>query len=953
MYRTVPIIIVIILSIVLSKITFGNEMLRVGVYQNSPKVFLDENNQPQGFFVDLMDEIAQHEGWQVEYVFGSWSDNLERLENEEIDILLDVAYTDERAKRFKFNNIFAVDGWLEVFALEGCQIGSVLDMENKTIAVLEDSRQDKLVRRLFNKKLRIKVELRSYKDYPQTVNALLKKEADAIVASRFFYFSSERPENVLPTSVIFGLSQAYFAFPKTIDDGIISAVDKHLKSFKNNPTSIYYRSLKKWFKKPQDKIPGQYLLWIIVISSCLLILAVLFVYFLKLQVKNKTAELKRKNLELQNLYTQSQKAEMELTKFSFMVENARQEVYLVYPSGKLAYVNSATSKNLGYTKEELLQGGVNLFDPNYGNKFQEHFAELKKSEMPAFETVHFTKDGRKLSKRMKSFYLRIGSEEMVCGFAEDITEFKKAQKALFDSNKLFQSLAEMAPVGIFRTKPDGYTTFVNPKWCSLSGLSFEQALGEGWIRAVHPDDKDRVMIQWKQKTRKREKSESEYRFLKPDGTVVWVLGDANPEINEGEVAGYIGTITDITERKVAELLLKEKAKEIEAQNEEYKQLNQELEIAKEKAEESDRLKTAFLANMSHEIRTPMNAICGFSRLLGKQNINQQQKNHYIDIVNSNSQQLLGIISDIIDISKIESGAATFNKKVFSVNELIDDILNTFKDIIQQKGLKISCKKGLPNPKSFIESDEVKLKQVISNLLVNATKHTQEGEVEFGYVLKGDKLVFHVKDTGIGIPEDMQELIFDRFYQVDDANISSRRGTGLGLPISKAYVNILGGDIWVNSNLGNGSTFTFTIPYIQAKEDAPEERNQEVSQIANWQGKSILIAEDDLPNYQYLKEILSDTGATVLHVDNGRDAIRVACEDRNIDLVLMDIKMPELDGFSAAKKIREHRKDLPIIAQTAYAFPDDERKAIDVGCNSFITKPINDRTLLSVLSKYLA
>lgn len=953
MHRRILLIIALVFPLALSKATIANDVLRIGVYQNSPKVFLAQDNQAKGFFVDLMDEIAENEGWEIEYVFGTWNENLLRLENEEIDILLDAAYSEERTKKIEFNNIYIIDDWLEVFALNPQDVGSVLSLENKTIAVVQGSRQEGFMRKELRKKFNVSYKVRTYPDYPKTVKKLLSNEVDVIVASRFFFFSNDRPESVFPTSVIFGPSQSYFAFPKSIQESIVRAVDKNLKNFKNDPNSVYYSSLKYWFERPNEKPYPKYLPLIFIVITGLLIIAALFLFFLRKQVKTSTTELKKKNEELQRLFVESQKAEKELVKFQFMVENARQEVYLAHPSGKLVYVNSATAKNLGYSKEELLQEGVRLFDPNYGQRFQEHFAELKNSELSVFETIHFTKDGRKLNKRMRSFYLRIGTQEMICGYAEDITEFKKAQKALYDSNKLFQSLAEMAPVGIFRTLPNGYTTFVNPKWCSLSGLAFNEALGDGWIKGVHPDDKERVLNQWKKKAKKGEKSEAEYRFLKPDGTVVWVLGDANPEINEGEIAGYIGTITDITERKSAELLLKEKAEKIEAQNVEYKQLNQELELAKERAEESDRLKTAFLANMSHEIRTPMNAICGFSRLLGKDNINPEKRAEYIDIVNSNSQQLLGIINDIIDISKIESGAITLNKKVFSVNALIDDLLHTFESMVQLKNLSISCRKGLPESKSIIESDEVKLKQIISNLIVNATKHTEEGSIEFGYILKGDELIFHVKDSGIGITEAMQELIFDRFYQVEDANSNSRRGTGLGLPISKAYVNLLGGNIWVESKVGEGSTFFFSIPYLQVEDEGAEHHQQDKSDKLNWQGKSILIAEDDYPNFQYLKEILERTCATVLHADNGMDAVRTACSDQSVDIVLMDIKLPELNGFEATKEIREHCKDLPIIAQTAYAFPEDERKAMEAGCNSFITKPIDEDLLLSIVAKYLA
>jgi len=599
----------------------------------------------------------------------------------------------------------------------------------------------------------------------------------------------------------------------------------------------------------------------------------------------------------------------------------------------------------------LIIGGINLFDPVYGSMYYEHFEQLKEKELPTFETYHYTKDGRKLVKKIKAFYLRIGQQEYVCGFAEDITEFKKAEKALIESQQLFKTLAQMAPVGIFRTRADGYTTYVNPKWCELSGLSFEQALGDGWLKAVHPDDREAIKKGWIERTKEVTKSEAEYRFLKPDGTITWVMGDAIPDIVNDEIIEYIGTITDITERKNVELLLQEKAKEIEAQNKEYRRLNIDLQNAKLKAEESDRLKTAFLANMSHEIRTPMNAICGFSKLLSHYSVDDQKKNSYIDIINSNAQQLLRIINDIVDISKIESGLVTINQSKFSLNAMLDDMMNTFTIVLDSKKIDLFCKKGLPDNGCQVISDEIKLKQIITNLLSNSAKFTHKGYIEYGYELAGNNLVFFVRDTGIGIPSNAIDIIFERFRQVEEATMDSRKGTGLGLPISKAYVELLGGKIWVESEEGKGSTFSFTIPYSSTNEDHKVSKDFS-KKTYNLTNKTILIAEDDEPNLFFLSEILNEMGVNIISVTNGVDAIEVCKQNESIDVVLMDIKLPKINGLDATREIRKIRKQLPIIAQTAYAFSVDAEKAIESGCNAYLSKPIDSAELIKTIMKFI-
>jgi len=375
-----------------------------------------------------------------------------------------------------------------------------------------------------------------------------------------------------------------------------------------------------------------------------------------------------------------------------------------------------------------------------------------------------------------------------------------------------------------------------------------------------------------------------------------------------------------------------------------------LRKAIEKAQESDRLKSAFLSNMSHEIRTPMNAICGFSNLLNDSSINEEQKQSFVEIININSQQLLGIINDIIDISKIESGQITVARYKFSLNNLIRELELLFSQTAKLQGIELRVHLGLSDEEDIIESDEVKIRQIVNNLVFNALKFTQKGTIEFGYNLKENYLKFFVADTGIGIPSDKFKPIFERFQQVENGVSQSRNGTELGLPISRAFAELLGGEIWLTSELGEGTTFYFTIPYLPMGESKgiSHKLPEKLCELKNI---VVLIAEDDEPNYLYLKELLKTTGAIVLRAKNGREAVDV-CLNQKVDIVLMDIKMPVMDGLEATQELRGKGVEIPIIVQTAYALSEDRAKITSVGCNYHISKPINQAELFSALEQML-
>jgi len=389
----------------------------------------------------------------------------------------------------------------------------------------------------------------------------------------------------------------------------------------------------------------------------------------------------------------------------------------------------------------------------------------------------------------------------------------------------------------------------------------------------------------------------------------------------------------------------------EAENALKETLEQLLE-AKERAEESDRLKSAFLANMSHEIRTPMNGILGFSELLETPGLTGDEQQKYIRIIEKSGARMLNIINDIVDISKIEAGLIKPKMSETNINEQVEFIYTFFKPEVEAKGMKLSFNNPLPTKEVTIITDREKLYAILTNLVKNAFKYTEEGEIEVGYSKKGGTLEFYVKDTGIGIPEDRQAAIFERFVQADIEDTKARQGAGLGLAITKSYVEMLGGKIWVESEEGSGSTFYFTLP-CNAESVIETITQQLVSsgKTDTTRKLKILIAEDDEVSGMLIDITVKKFGKEILKVRTGVEAVEACRDSPDIDLILMDIRMPEMGGYEAAKQIRKFNKVVVIIAQTAYGLSGDREKSIEAGCNDYISKPINKDELLSLIQKY--
>jgi PAS domain S-box-containing protein len=384
-------------------------------------------------------------------------------------------------------------------------------------------------------------------------------------------------------------------------------------------------------------------------------------------------------------------------------------------------------------------------------------------------------------------------------------------------------------------------------------------------------------------------------------------------------------------------------------------IENELKEARDRAKESDRLKTSFLANMSHEIRTPMNGILGFVNLLRDTELSEDKRDLYLMHIDHSSQQLLNIIDDIIDISKIESEQLKISNKPVRINGILDEIYSSYFHRIRgdapgQKKVAFNLIKGNDSHDFTIVTDDFRLSQVFNNLIGNAIKFTKEGQITFGYNLKQNRYIeFFVSDTGIGIPNNKIKLIFDRFGQVNQERSLQPSGTGLGLPISKSLVNLMGGEMWVESEVGEGSTFYFTLPLV-VEEPVEDTRVLISNKSYKWKDKEILVAEDEELNWLFVREMLRQTGAIIHRARDGKEVVELT-RNLNPDAILMDIKMPEMSGIEAARLIRVFNQKVPIIAQSAFVMAEEKEESLLAGCNHFVTKPLDRTTIMELIDSY--
>ncbi|NTW24487.1 MAG: PAS domain S-box protein [Lentimicrobium sp.] len=636
------------------------------------------------------------------------------------------------------------------------------------------------------------------------------------------------------------------------------------------------------------------------------------------------------------------------TRYRRLFESAKDGILILdAETGAIIDVNPFLIELLGYTKQDFQEKEIweiGFFKDIAANK--ERFLELQQNEYVRYDNLPLkTADGRKISVEFVSNVYSVNNKKVIQCNIRDITKRKKAENDLIASETRLRTLIETIPDLIWAKDTEGKYISCNPMFGRFFGATEKQIAGktdydfvDSKLADFFRDNDQKAILAGKPV------SNEEWVTFADDGHRAYLDTIKAPMYDdEQKIIGVLGIGRDITERKDAE---------------------KELLKAKEKAEESDRLKTAFLANMSHEIRTPMNGILGFTGLLKEPHLTGEEQKEYIDIIEKSGNRMLNIINDIISISKIESGQMKISVSVMNVNAEIEDIFNFFKQEAETKNIQLFFRKYLPFEETNIISDKEKVFAVLTNLVKNAIKFTRSGSIEIGCNRKGDLLEFYVKDTGTGVPYEHHELIFERFRQGSESLNRNYEGAGLGLSISKAYVEMLGGRIWVESGPNNrksiefnedsGSTFYFTIPWNPAPEIKIVRLADSVNSAADKQpgNLKILIVEDDTFSEMFISTIIKKIAKEVLYAGTGIAAVEACRTNPDIDLVLMDLKMPIMDGYEATRQIRKFNTEVVIIAQSAYGLSGDREKSIEAGCNDYISKPINPGMLIKIIKSNL-
>ncbi len=629
-------------------------------------------------------------------------------------------------------------------------------------------------------------------------------------------------------------------------------------------------------------------------------------------------------------------------KYRLLVERGNDGI-IILQNERIVFSNNQAARIFGTNPKEFLNKNITDFigHSEYKEITERYLLSIKNKEVDSFYESRFFKPNGDVSYieiKISTINLNSGKSRFI--FVRDITKRKLAEQLRQRDKNMLEQAQKISKLGSWELNMENKKLYCSEEiYRILEVESNYKPTTINWFMDFIPkEEKKAIFKAFLKGYRSGSRCEHEFPIItaKDNRKIVHAQSQVYKDSN-GNITSVIGTWLDISERIQIEQMLKE---------------------AKAKAEESDKLKSAFLANMSHEIRTPMNAILGFANLLKIPDIDTESKLEYLDHIIQSGDNLLNLINDIIDISKIESEQLKVEKVSVNINELLDQVYNRYEELltISNPGeIELHLEKAIPGNGLSIETDPYRLQQVISNLLNNAVKFTAEGRIEFGYRVENGNLKFFISDNGVGIPAKMQHLIFKRFGKLEDPDKINLSGTGLGLSISKSLIELLGGDLWLNTAHKNGAEFFFTIPLKESKikDPHPQETkaNKSVQEL-KLKNKLILVAEDEILNYKLLETLVKRTGAEVIWAKNGVQAVEICKERNDIDLVFMDIKMPKMNGYEATIKIKKINPKMPVIAQTAFAFANEKVKILECGCDFYLKKPLQKMEIHKVLNKYL-
>ena len=888
----------------------NQRIVKVAAFNYYPAIFLDNDKIVKGFFVDALNEIGQKENIKFEYYYDSWASNIEKIKKGELDLITSAAITPERQIFMDYCKNPALTVWGELYVPLKSEIDGIMQLEGKKIAIMKNDYNADFFINLINR-FNIKCDFVEMQGFDDIFKAISNKEVDAGIVNSTFGSAKSNEFNIRSTAIVFNPFDIYFAVSKGKNTDLLNIIDKYLAKWKHEKNSVYNLSREKW---THGKFNTEMVFpkWLIISFYVLIIIsltAFLFVYLLRKQVNKATKLI----LEREKVLKENEE------KFRSYIDSSPEGVFITDENGKYIEVNKAASEITGFSENELLNFTIyDLVKPERAKSDATIFSELKEKSRVYAEFEYLHKNG---SYRWWALVGVKLSEKRFLGFTRDITERKKTENQLL---KLSRAV-EQSPVSIIITDLNGIIEYVNPKTCELTQYQSNELIGlKTSILKSGEYCKEVYKQLWETITNGNEWI-GEFHNRKKNGELYWEVASITPIYNkDGEKINYLAVKTDITEKKA---------------------FIEELEKAKTKAEANDKLKTEFMNNISHEIRTPLNGILGFTELIIDKETSETDKRHYIKTLENSSNRLIKTITDYIDISSIVTDNIEVNKTIFEINQIMKEIYNHYKGTAISKKIEL---RHIDIEKTYILSDKHLFTKAINHLIDNALKFTKEGFVEFGLIKMNSSVEIYIIDSGIGISQSIQNKILQPFQQGENFEKRGYEGSGLGLSIANGLISKLNGKLEIESEQGKGCKIKIIFNEIISQITSNDYDKQKIDIKSDF---SILIAEDNVDNYLYLNTLLSKLGFNTLHASNGKEAVEQIINNKNIKLILMDLKMPVLNGYEATMQIKKDENAPKIIAVTAYAMSGDEHKAIEAGCDDYIEKPVKKEKLISKLHKY--
>ena len=1018
--------------------SYSSSTIRVGVYQDFPLVFVDDDGNAHGVYVDILDYVALRENWSIEYVPCKWADCLNLLETGKIELLTAIAFSRERAKIYDFNDETVFPNWGQLYTSQGITLDSIADLAGKTVAGLAEDIYFKSLKEV-TEKAKIEVNYTGVDEYEAVFRLLEKKDVEAGILPRLYGDLNEKRFNVTKTPTIVRPSELRFAATKSSKQEILAAIDEHLHKLKADSNSLYFRSIAKWLgqQKKQAGIEIQFTemekRWLAEHNSILLGVDPEFVPFEFIDVdgsyRGMCADYVRiiseragivmdivPDLTWNEAVEQAKIRKVDVLPCVGMTEkrkefltysNPHQTFYRVFVTKEGSNIGNslddlkgrqvAVQKNSSHhgflqdntnikpilfeTAEQAIiavsegrsdvfignenmtgytinkNGIVNLKMTRLANAIGKNLYFAVRNDWP--ELVAIINKGlasisEKEKEAIKQKWIAVTIEKQIdysliykvlaavfclgLIFAAWNTQIRLQRKKLRESERRYRSLADNSEVGILQIRPDGTSIYANPAMARMIDAEDpEQVKGRNIVDFVAPAYREFVA---KEREKRHQNISSTYEcdFITLRGIRKNVMISAAPILNDsGRLESIISSIIDISDRKIVE---------------------EELKNAKNAAESANLAKSTFLANMSHELRTPLNAILGFSGLMMRdRNLSAEQLSN-LESIEHSGEHLLDLISDVLEISKIEAGRVILQPENFDLFRLLMVIEKMFRLRASEMGLTLTIERSAGVPQ-YIRADQGKLRQTLINLLGNAVKFTPQGGITLRVNRHGDRLFFEVEDTGVGIAQEELDIIFDVFVQSSSGQ-ESDQGSGLGIPISQKFVEMMGGELTVESEVSKGTIFRFNvqIEIVESAEVADTGPELRVIGLAPDQQKfRLLVVEDHEPSRKLLVTLLEKVGFEVRDAADGQEAVTV-WQKWQPHLIWMDLRMPLLDGYEATERIRsliqdaQTTVDTKIIALTASAFEENKAKAFESGCDDFVRKPFRESDIFKKMTKHL-